>query len=289
MKDFLNTLNRQKLNIFIWSLVTLGILSLIFSAVAIKLYSSYFPHISNRTEDWANFGSFLSGILSIIGAIITSLSLLAILKQNQSQQKFMEKERGLIDFEIYLKHRSLFIENLELIEKSFLNEIVFDNPDKLYRLAFPISRPTSDIEYNLPSPINKEESKIKGPIRDSIIRFNKICYSIQKRKYTDLNNLKNIIFDTYTICKSLRIANNRDKTEEELIINNETLGISIRYYSKKLMHIRETLVFLLYFSNHDASKLLSAVPQTNDLFNELRHRLSHNHLDDSNIEYVAGD
>lgn len=276
--------SNDKLNFLFGLLIAIGSLSFIFLIVAIVIYGIKFPYLSNQTEDWAYFGSFISGILSFIAASITSLSLLALLKNNKSQHDFMVKERESIDLEIYLKHRSLFIENLSNIDSSYKNQLMLNSPDLIYRLVFPSNRPTQSTRYTLmDSELNLDTTK-QMSIGGIIYRFNDICHYVESFKGISRGEATKIINETHKLCKSLDLTLNRECFYGDFIIESENSGINLFSFQETLCHIRSILEFVLFFTGSESSIGLLKVPDTNTLKSYFITRFSESTRIDGSIE-----
>ncbi len=90
---------------------------------------------SDKNQDWAAFGSYLSGIFTMCAAIGTVGTLFILIRQQKEQQ-------DALTFDRCQSHYSLFCEKLKSIETLCRNSFSFNNPMKLYGDIFPDNNPT---------------------------------------------------------------------------------------------------------------------------------------------------
>ncbi len=115
-------------------------LGLIVIALVSILLFLYWYHMgdsgfSDKNQDWAAFGSYLSGIFTMFAAIGTVGTLFILIRQQKEQQ-------DALTFDRCQSHYSLFCEKLKSIETLCGNSFSFNNPMKLYGDIFPDNNPT---------------------------------------------------------------------------------------------------------------------------------------------------
>lgn len=109
---------------------------------------------SSESSNWGDFGSLLSGTFGLLASFSAVATLLVVLAQFKKQNTLIEKQLESIEFERYDKHRRIFFEKLESIERIHHQTIRFKNKEELYQLLFPFNSPerclTRIVEQTIP-------------------------------------------------------------------------------------------------------------------------------------------
>ena len=124
------------------------ILTLVIVSILISI-GMYWLHVgkgqigfSKSGQDWANFGSYLSGIFTMAGALGTVGTLVYLVKQYYRQLSLWQDQTEALQFERYHKHFELFRETLKGIEGRCGNDFMFSDPIALYEKIFPNNKPS---------------------------------------------------------------------------------------------------------------------------------------------------
>ncbi|KQZ81240.1 hypothetical protein [Pseudomonas sp. Root562] len=134
MKDFAgSTLGKVLLALLVLFLV-LG--TLVPLAVLVTYYLKL-GSVSADPQDWSAFGSVMSGSFTLLAAASTTATFLLLIWQKKDADKVVAKQMIAMQFEQYVKHRSLFIETLEELERKFGSVFIFRDRGQLYRYFFP--------------------------------------------------------------------------------------------------------------------------------------------------------
>ncbi|WP_269900284.1 hypothetical protein [Paenalcaligenes faecalis] len=124
--------------------IAIALLSMLFAAVLFYLYSTTFDGgISSKRDDWATFGSLLSGAFTLVAAISSLATLIYLWGQGREQQQVIAKQMQALSFRQYVKHREAFFDLLELFESYYKNQFKILNYSKQYYVVFPNNSPHS--------------------------------------------------------------------------------------------------------------------------------------------------
>ncbi|MBW5846021.1 hypothetical protein [Yersinia enterocolitica] len=202
--------------------------------------------LSKKSSDWADFGSLLSGVFTLTGAIATLLTLFFLIFQNgriererdkqntreenitkeNSIHMIFEKER--IVFEKYKLHREMFDDVLNKIESRFNNEFVITNRTILYRNIFT----ENTFEYCITKIDLGGEEKVNNLV-DMCTLANRIHANFKSNYY--YSNPDKFILDIIRMSNMIELTHNR-KVEHGDIIFNDRIIINV-YYPEKIITI----------------------------------------------------
>ncbi|MEY8770309.1 hypothetical protein AB6T85_07705 [Erwinia sp. ACCC 02193] len=147
-----------------WFFLVVIFISLVIPVVVIFTYRSFvtglpfglnFSGISHKSEDWSAFGSLISGLFTLAGAIATLATLLFAYWQNNKLSKeaekrtemdketakknesFMDFQKKIMQFEKYKMHKEAFNDELTILERDLINNETFESRSILYKRIFP--------------------------------------------------------------------------------------------------------------------------------------------------------
>ncbi len=147
-----------------WFFLVVIFISLVIPIVVIFTYRSFvtglpfglnFSGISHKSEDWSAFGSLISGLFTLAGAIATLATLLFAYWQNNKLSKeaekrtemdketakknesFMDFQKKIMQFEKYKMHKEAFNDELTILERDLINNETFESRSILYKRIFP--------------------------------------------------------------------------------------------------------------------------------------------------------
>jgi len=138
------------------------------------IFSFSMRDVSHKADDWSAFGSLLSGLFTLSGAIGTVATLIFAIHQNKQLSKeakkradqdeesakkneeFMSFQKERISFEKFKIHQSMFNDLLDKIEKDSKGQFYFHSRSVLYKNLFPHNSFSNcitkgDIEDSTPS------------------------------------------------------------------------------------------------------------------------------------------
>lgn len=124
-------------------------------------HSELRPPIDSIFFKWADYGALLAGIFTFAAALFSLATLIYLVSFNLEAQKenrdFIKEQSALIsrqmklsELEQYTKHRELFDERLNHIEKRFEHKFEVADPFQLYNTTFPNNKiGHTDIKYEI--------------------------------------------------------------------------------------------------------------------------------------------
>lgn len=112
-----------------------------FAGIIFYLYGHQLGEISNHDGPWSSFGSLLSGVFTLVGAVATIGTLLFLSQQNKDMQKVTQAQLDTLTFERYLNHRKLFTDHLNELLAVHKNIFQFRDPSHLYNSIFTSNSP----------------------------------------------------------------------------------------------------------------------------------------------------
>ncbi|WP_095113585.1 hypothetical protein [Pseudomonas sp. Irchel 3H7] len=134
MKFFTDSAVGKLLLALLVALLALGVLA---PVAVLAIYYKHLGSISNEPQDWSAFGSVMSGSFTLLAATATTATLLLLIRQKKDADAVVAKQIIAMQFEQYIKHRSLFMETLDDIEDKFDDAFSFNDRSQIYRLFFP--------------------------------------------------------------------------------------------------------------------------------------------------------
>lgn len=244
----------------VWIAVGIGVLV---AGGVLWAYGYYLGPVSRLATDWGSFGSVMSGAFTLLSSFATIGTLLFLyLQQVKSEQRqvaqdadnlvkqrnhdnVVEKQLAALTFEQYLKHRKVFIENIDEVQGSFQTKLFFSEPEKLYRLVFPDNKPEY-CSYKL----NIYEVNEKQTL---LVRFLELSNKIENylgvhpahTKYSDL-------LGPLIEIKNLLTLKYEDGTQEgDIIQAGVNSGINLYEIQAFISDIEKSLNSILFFSGNE--------------------------------------
>jgi hypothetical protein len=201
----MNETNKSQLDDWLKKLSWLAVVGVFIVLFLIGLYFySTIGVISKQQNDWAAFGSFLSGVFSFLGAIGTVGVMLLGIKQfkvqqdqinaqterqnsfEEKQEEKWAKENEILNFQKYRMHVSEFNNLLEGIEKD--HHIIFKNKYGLYNQLFP-----NNNSYHTSFSVANEQSLISF-LENYLKQFYTLAYRYKKLPNAcDFNNMIGLV------------------------------------------------------------------------------------------------
>lgn len=209
--------------------------------------------ISKRSSDWADFGTLLSGVFTLSGALATLSTLIFLIfesKRNNAErfeQVNREKEIASINndkiiFEKYKLHREMFDDTLNKIESDFDKEFIITDRTVLYRKIFPtntFSHCETKIELN-------EKARVNDLV-DMLSWCDRVSENFRNDKYRATPRA--FIYDVTKICTSIGLKYKRNQRNGDVI----TLGgvVIDAYNPEKIILIVTRVIneFILFSQN----------------------------------------
>ncbi|EMZ5188726.1 hypothetical protein ACT0OT_004146 [Yersinia enterocolitica] len=222
--------------------------------------------ISKSSSDWADFGTLLSGVFTLSGALATLSTLIFLIfesKRNnaeRSEQVEREKEIASINndkiiFEKYKLHREMFDDILNKIESDFDNEFIITNRSTLYGKIFPantFSHCETKIELNEKARVNDLVDMLSWCDRVSE-NFRSDEYSATPTKF---------VYDITNICTSIGLKYKRNSRHGDII----TLGgvVIDAYNPEKIILVVTRVIneFILFSQNEKRLDILYLLNQS---------------------------
>lgn len=228
-------------------LIFIAVLIFISPAIAvIWLYSVNLGGISKEPNDWAAFGSLLSGVFTYIAASGTMGTLIFLIYQQSRNNKILDRQIILQNFEEYEKHKKLFFDNLEEIKNHYNGDIRFPQRDRVYSSIFYMNSPSS-MQYKLS--IDEEGSKPKD-LCDCLNKYRKIENLLNN--YNAFNNCINVIIEMIDLSYDLGITAASERENGQVLWFGEPTHLNINSLRVSLGQIERTLNMILAMSGNNA-------------------------------------
>lgn len=216
---------------------------IIFALTIILLYFTTFnDKLSSSSDDWANFGSLLSGAFTLCGSLATIATLLFIHEENKDNKEVIQHQTEALAFEQYLKHRELFINLITETTKATSNNIEIYNIDDLYKRIFANNKPTNRPIYavDLKSTTNCKP----GDLKDIIASYNILTGYVTQ-------NSPEVAIQLRKLTSMLHIRCLEPPCNGDLIFKGTNTGINIYDIQSKTQEISKIINALLYFTGND--------------------------------------
>lgn len=232
----------KKLKYFLFTCVGLGIL---FAFVTLIFYFLTFPgELSEKTSDWANFGSLLAGVFTLTGSLLTALTLLIIHEENRKSQAAREQQSTALTFEQYMSHRSLFIDELKQALSESDRQLYIASPDILYNKIFPDNNPTQVSNYKIDI---ASGTKVSGDLCDLVGYYSSIKTIIQNRS-------EGVTFHIAMLYSKLHIECNDKSLNGDFMFCNKTTGVNVYRLNECLKQAEKLINTLLRFTGNHTNK-----------------------------------
>ncbi|WP_456268804.1 hypothetical protein M1D97_00600 [Kushneria sp. AK178] len=240
----------KKLSLLNKTLIVIVGLSLTISLTIVAVYFATMPsNLSKNSSAWGDFGSLLSGLFAFTGTFAAVATLIAIQAQFKEQQIVTAKQIESIEFDRYDKHRRIFFERLESIEKLYENEIEFYNKEELYEKIYPSNSP-SRCETNVYL-VDIRCSKPNG-LTDINVMFSSV-EKILKEQSMDLRS----IFEIINLQSSLHLENKKNHRNGDILFFDNNTGINIYSLNERLFVLCKTYNSILKFTGNSAQVSIS--------------------------------
>lgn len=250
------------------------------------LYSLYLIYTYHRTNglpnssiffEWDTFGTLLSGVSAPTAALLTFVSFIYLVTYNSEtqeeqkkffieQQAYWKDQQALIALERAHKHKTIFLEKIEAIEKRCHHLFSISDHDALYSYIFPQNTLTHvDLKTKLSG------SNLEQAIRNYHQLYNYISNLANHNDISSINihpskeNIaitNTIIRLVTTINKQLLITPNAQNAKSQLFQNMEQLGFDPFLIITYVDHIRIYLNELIRFTDKDNSAQLPSLEPT---------------------------
>ncbi|MEQ4191908.1 hypothetical protein ABNM11_25000 [Pseudomonas syringae] len=126
-----------------------GVPMVLFAGIVFSLYWYNLGDISHLHEPWSSFGSLLSGVSTLVGAVATIGTLVYLSHQNKEMQKVTQAQLNTLSFERYINHRKLFTDQLNELVATHKSTLAFRDPSHLYNSIFLMNSP-HHCEFSVP-------------------------------------------------------------------------------------------------------------------------------------------
>lgn len=249
-----------------WILALVGAAIVVGVVVAVGVlwaYGYYLGPVSRNATDWGSFGSVMSGAFTLLSSFATIGTLLFLyLQQLKSEERqiaqdaenlakqlkhdaVVEKQLAALTFEQYLKHRKVFVENIEEVQKLFQTDLFFSEPEKLYRLVFPENTPEyCSYSLNLGGPSVKQTLLVKLLELSNHVE-NYLCVHPAHTRHHDL------LGPLIEIKSLLTLEYDSPIQEGDIIQAGVNSGINLYEIPSFVSDIEKTLNAILFFSGNE--------------------------------------
>lgn len=233
-------------------LIFIAVLIFISPAIAVLwLYSINLGGLSKSPNDWAAFGSLLSGVFTYIAASGTMGTLIFLIYQQSKNNKILERQIIFQNFEEYEKHKKLFFENLEEIRKHYNDDISFPQRDRVYSSIFYMNSPSS-MQYQLS--IDEEGSRPKD-LCDCLNKYRKIETLLNN--YDVYNNCISVIIEMIDLSYDLGISAATERENGQVLWFDKPTHLNINTLRVSLGQIERTLNMILKMSGNSTVNSIS--------------------------------
>lgn len=230
------------------------------SGTVFSLYSKGVSgSLSKESGHWSDFGSLLSGVFTLLGAIASLATLIFLLQQQKKGEQdrleqlriqrdiqnksdeHLHSEKELMNFEMYKIHKDMFDSLLDNLEKQMNNGMKFVSRSFLYKNIFPDNgfyhfngKATLDNKCILPSLINDFKH-----ILSTLPNIN--CIISANAFFANFNMLNS----------NLGLKGGNDFHEFDVIFRNKFIGINIFDIRDGLYELSQVIDELLGFSENE--------------------------------------
>ncbi|WP_431295751.1 hypothetical protein [Rahnella sp. PAMC 25559] len=216
--------------------------------------------LSKESGSWADFGSLLAGVFTLLGAIASLATLIFLLQQQKkSEQDRLEQlkiqreiqnkndlhlhsERELMNFEMYKIHNDMFNSLLDNLERKMHSKMRFVNRSFLYKGIFP-----DNGFYKFNGKANLDKDNI---LRSLIMSFKCILEKLSQVK--DKFSANSFLTNYNLFNELLGLRNEGEIKEFDVTYHREAIGINIFYINEALRTLSEVIDALLIFSENKA-------------------------------------
>lgn len=244
----------EKLKYFLVTCVVLGIL---FAFVTLICYFRTFPgELSEKTSDWANFGSLLAGVFTLTGSLLTALTLLIIHEENRKSQKAREQQSTALTFEQYMSHRALFRDELNQVLSESDRKLHLASPDLLYSKIFPDNNPTQVRNYKIDF---ASGTKVSGDLCDILGLYSETKKNIKNKSH-------GATFHIAMLFSKLHIECNDKALNGDFQFCNKSTGVNAYRLDESMSQAEKAFNTLLRFTGNGQHK-----PSTSEFDNTIKY------------------
>ncbi|HDL6963279.1 TPA: hypothetical protein PXM28_002587 [Yersinia enterocolitica] len=216
--------------------------------------------ISKKTDDWADFGTLLSGLFTLSGALATLSTLIFLITQsrqdniNRCKQVIREKKvanlnKEKINFEKYKLHGEMFDDLINKVESRFNNEFSIINRTNLYRKIF-----TENTFNHCVTKIDLSGEEKPGNLIDITNWARRISDNLKGEYY--FSHPEIFITDMFFIHRHIGMAYKREIKSSDMIYDHNILFNTYEIGSS-INHIFYIVNELISFTqNHDSLKVI---------------------------------
>jgi hypothetical protein len=163
----------------------LGVPLALFTGIVFYLYGHHLGPISDQDGPWSSFGSLLSGVFTLIGAVATVGTLLFLGKQNKEMQKVTQAQLDSLTFERYINHRKLFSDHLNELVDVHKGAFKFRDPSHLYNSIFTDNSP-HHCSFTV-APTYGENGDGTNYIGDMLAKLNRLRTFLDRAQFVVVN------------------------------------------------------------------------------------------------------
>lgn len=199
-------------------------------------------------EVWSTFGTLISTTFGMLATVTALGTLFIVTKQYQQQEKIVEKQIDSIEFDRYDRHRRIFFERIDGIEKQLGTEFRIRNKEGLYRKIFPHNSPLRcNVKVELE---NSQEDKVF--VKWLYHKFEELEKLMEDKK----SNIHTLVDITIHLHMELEIElkSEEDKKIGDLLIGDKATPISLYDYGKTAMALVKLCNDIFIYSGNEPLK-----------------------------------
>lgn len=221
----------------------LVLLSLLFSISCMALYFFKFGvyGFSKDTQEWARFGSFLSGIFSPIAGVTIIVTIFIFKRQSDERRKLEISKK-------FDNHQKEFINSIHEIEEIFDGNYKVVSKNELYKRIFPENNKNHLIE----SKELKEKNYYRHELEGMIEQYIKIEKISQDDFFVDTFSLLLLMFD---LSYNLNIKRNSDDKEGEITILGRKSMFNFFTIEMDLYFLYKLISMLVIFTKNSTDNI----------------------------------
>lgn len=215
------------------------------------VFSFSMRDVSHKSDDWSAFGSLLSGLFTLSGAIGTLATLIFAIHQNKQLSKeakkradqdeesakkneeFMSFQKERISFEKFKIHQSMFNDLLDKIEKDSKGQFSFHSRSVLYKNLFP--------HNSFSNCITKGDTRDSTPSNVNDIYHTCLVISERFNAGFYYEDAYGFLHDVMSVQNSLMVINDRQPQEGDVLFAGKYIVFNIvDVYSSLLFYQNAT-------------------------------------------------
>ncbi len=228
--------------------VCLGLILITILLLPIVIYGVSFNgyELSKDNQDWGGFGSYLSGVYTLLSSLASLATLIFLLVQYYSQKdtqlRLASAQLEVISFQKYQAHYQQFLQLTDSVEQDERYSITFMNKGLLYKSLFP-NNGFSQCEYDtqpedsnyIINDLNSLISKLKEDLSST---------EVSAQKAERIVSTLSMIFDT------LFIKLNRAEKEGDIVFQIKSSSRYVILNSEDLQEVSSNLWAVLDLIYH---------------------------------------